>query len=151
MMDESSRHAPKADRPAAMGADVRENTVRSTVLLVDDDRDIREALGETLEDHGFEVTTACNGVEALRLLRSMKSPPAFILLDLMMPIMDGYAFLDERRKDEALAAIPVVVITAGHRFDRRRLGDGTPVVPKPIKLPMLLDTVRAFHATGTVR
>ena len=59
------------------------------VLVVDDDLDIREALAQILEDRGFEVITAANGQEALALLRSLKVCPALILLDLMMPIMDG--------------------------------------------------------------
>jgi len=120
------------------------------ILVVDDDIDIREALEETLEDYGFAVTTATNGVDALGILRSMRSLPALILLDLMMPVMDGYAFLDERRKDPALASVPVVVITAGHGFDRNRLGESTPIIPKPIKLPQLMNALRAYHLDGKV-
>lgn len=115
---------------------------RPTILLVDDDMDIREALSETLEDFGYSVTTAAHGADALRRLRSMSSPPSCILLDLMMPVMDGYEFLDERRKDPALVSIPVAVITAGQGIDRDRLGQDTPIVPKPIKLPQLMNTLR---------
>ena len=109
------------------------------ILLVDDDIDIREALAEVLEDEGFRVQTAANGLEALQLLRG-SAPPKIILLDLMMPVMDGYQFLEEQRKDASLAAIPVAIITAGAGLDRSRLGDAI-LVPKPIKLPQLLSVL----------
>ena len=82
------------------------------VLLVDDDADIRRALGEILEDQGYSVTAAANGQEALDVLQR-GSRPAVILLDLMMPVMDGYQFLAHHTADPRFAAIPVVVITAG--------------------------------------
>ena len=75
------------------------------MLIVDDDVDIREILAETLAETGFEVRTACNGLEALAAVRCMKVRPAVILLDLMMPIMDGYGFLEQRERDPALASI----------------------------------------------
>jgi CheY-like chemotaxis protein len=115
------------------------------VLIVDDDLDIRETLAEVLEEHGFEVITATNGSEALKLVRSMAAPPSVILLDLMMPVMDGYRFLEERRKDPAVASIPVAIITAGHGVDRSRLGKGALIIPKPIDLPQL---VRVLHGLG---
>src|SRR5262249_28727536 len=79
------------------------------ILFVDDDDDIREAIAEGLTDNGFDVLTAANGLDAMRVLRN--THPSVILLDLMMPVMDGYEFLEERRVDPALAAIPVAVIT----------------------------------------
>ena len=110
---------------------------KRAVLVVDDDLDIREALADILEDRGFEVMTAANGREALTLLRKLDTPPAVILLDLMMPIMDGYGFLEEHRKDASLASIPVAIITAGHGVDRSRLDEVAPIVPKPINVPRL--------------
>jgi PAS domain S-box-containing protein len=147
--------ALRAEKPAsalsAAGQDGAPSTaVRSTILIIDDDLDIREALEETLEDYGFAVATAANGVDALRVLGSMSSLPGLILLDLMMPVMDGYGFLDERRKDPALASVPVVVITAGHGFDRNRLGESTPIILKPIKLTQLMNTLRAHNLNETV-
>ena len=91
--------------------------MRKCVLIVDDDPDIREILAETLVDKGFDVATAANGLEALRILESMSVPPSAILLDLMMPIMDGYGFLERRRRDPALASIPLAIVTAGHGVD----------------------------------
>lgn len=112
------------------------------ILIVDDDFDIREALVDAFEDNGFAVLTAANGLEALSLLRDGKESPSVILLDLMMPVMDGYAFLDEQQKDPALATIPVAIITAGHGVDRSRLGDSPRIVRKPIRFSELLSTVR---------
>jgi two-component system response regulator CpxR len=111
---------------------------RGPVLVVDDDLDVREVLADTLKDRGFDVITAANGLEALKLIRSMTTRPSIILLDLMMPVMDGYGFLEERRNDPALAAIPLAVVTAGHGVDRSRLGNGAPLIPKPFNFPQLL-------------
>ena len=82
------------------------------VLLVDDDLDIREALTDILEDRGFHVTSAANGREALTVLRSGNVSPSAILLDLMMPVMDGFQFLAEMRKVPEWREIPVIVVTA---------------------------------------
>ena len=115
------------------------------ILLVEDDLDVREALSDTLEDQGFEVVTAENGLDALRLLGQMAVHPSVILLDLMMPIMDGYGFLAARKCDPTLASIPVAIITAGHGVDRARLGDSPPVVAKPIRIPYLLSVLRRLQ------
>ena len=116
------------------------------VLIVDDDVDIRETLTEILEGRGFEIVSAANGLEALKLLGSLATTPSAILLDLMMPIMDGYEFLEQVAKDPALAAIPVAVITAGHRVDRERLGTDTLIVPKPIDVPRLVTLLRELRS-----
>jgi CheY-like chemotaxis protein len=115
------------------------------ILVVEDDLDIRELLAETLEDLGFSAVTASNGLEAARLVRTMPAPPSLILLDLMMPVMDGYAFLEERAKDSLLSSIPVAIITAGHGVDPERLG-GTPIVPKPIDLPLLVSVIQDLRS-----
>jgi len=81
------------------------------VLIVDDDLDAREALAELLEYRGFSVGSAANGREALNFLRS-SSLPGIIILDLMMPMMDGWEFLEHQSRDFALMEIPVIVLTA---------------------------------------
>src|SRR5215469_3008507 len=81
------------------------------VLLVDDDRDSREALAEFLSRRGHGVQCATNGSEALRLLAEIHDPPALIFLDLMMPVLDGWGFLAERAKNPVLAEVPVVIIS----------------------------------------
>jgi two-component system, chemotaxis family, chemotaxis protein CheY len=116
------------------------------ILVVDDDLDIRELLAEALEDFGFAAITAPNGLEAARLVRSANAIPSLILLDLMMPVMDGYGFLEERAKDPVLSSIPVAVITAGHGVDMTRLGSSTPIIQKPIDLPLLVDVIQELRS-----
>ena len=111
------------------------------ILLVEDDRDIREILCEALEEVGFTVMTAANGLEALHLIRNAATRPAVILLDLMMPVLDGYGFLEERRKDSMIASVPVAIVTAGNGVDRARVGPDAPIVPKPIDLPRLVSVI----------
>jgi two-component system response regulator CpxR len=118
------------------------------ILIVDDDVDIREVLAEALEDHGFDVVTAADGLEALTLLRSMAAPPSVILLDLMMPVMNGYEFLEERRKDAVLASIPVAIITAGHGVDRDRLQNIASIIPKPLNLPKLVGVLHDMRSSA---
>jgi CheY-like chemotaxis protein len=120
---------------------------RKSVLIVDDDVDIREILAETLVQTGFEVTTAGNGLEAITTVHHMKVRPAVILLDLMMPVMDGYGFLEQRGSDPVLASIPIAIVTAGHRVDHARLGD-VPIVRKPFDVPELLGVLETLSAKG---
>jgi CheY-like chemotaxis protein len=82
------------------------------ILVVDDAPDIRLILSVALRDVGYGVETAVDGQDALKLLRSTTRQPCVILLDLMMPVMDGWAFLTEQQADEALAAIPVIIVSA---------------------------------------
>src|SRR4051794_23983356 len=80
------------------------------VLVVDDDVSIRGFLAEALRDEGYEVQTAGNGHDALALLREWR--PDLILLDLMMPVMDGWAFRTEQRLIPNMADVPVIVLSA---------------------------------------
>jgi CheY-like chemotaxis protein len=82
------------------------------ILVVDDDLDLRETLMSVLEDAGYDVIGAENGVEALAVLRGAGPAPCLIFLDLMMPVMDGATFRGEQLADPMLASIPVVVISA---------------------------------------
>jgi CheY-like chemotaxis protein len=103
------------------------------VLVVEDEPDVREPVAQLLAVAGFEVAAAANGLEALRLARS--SPPDVIVLDLMMPVMNGWEFRRAQRADPALAAIPVVVVSASTPTP-----DLGPIshVAKPYELPALL-------------
>ncbi len=106
---------------------------RARVLLVDDEPDIREVLADALSWEGYDVATAANGREALRILRS--GPPVdVVLLDLTMPIMSGWEFRQVQRLDPALAGIPVIVTSASSP------GTTAPVrfLPKPFGLDELL-------------
>jgi CheY-like chemotaxis protein len=91
-----------------------------TVLIVDDEPDVREYLAQILRDAGFTVVTAADGEEGLAIIR--RSPPDFISLDLVMPRMSGHKLLYELRKDKALSRIPIVVVTA-HAHDELGHGD----------------------------
>jgi CheY-like chemotaxis protein len=105
------------------------------ILVVDDDREVREALKLILEGEGYDVVSATNGLEALERLDE-GCRPCLILLDLLMPLVDGWQFLAERSKTPELAAIPVIVITAADeiRVSRRR----TSILRKPFALEDLL-------------
>jgi CheY-like chemotaxis protein len=81
------------------------------ILIVEDDKDLRESLCEALELEGYIVVCADNGESALRYLAT-GARPCVILLDLMMPVMDGWRFREETMKDASLATIPVIVMTA---------------------------------------
>ncbi len=89
-----------------------------TILVVDDEPDVRQYLAAILEDAGFNVLTAADGEEALRSIRQQR--PDFISLDLIMPRKSGQKFLYELRKDKELARIPVLIVTAHARDDLGR-------------------------------
>jgi CheY-like chemotaxis protein len=111
------------------------------VLIVDDDFDVRESIADVLRDEGYVVALAVDGIEALSYLRS-NAPPHLILLDWMMPRMDGATFRAEQRKDPALAAVPVVLLTADTRTPDQQLAlDARAYLRKPIRLEELLETV----------
>ena len=86
---------------------------RALVLVIDDDGDIREGIIGLLEDEGFDVIGADNGLEALNFLADSPRMPSLILLDLMMPILDGWTFCKLRQGVSTLMQIPVVAISAG--------------------------------------
>jgi CheY-like chemotaxis protein len=109
------------------------------ILVVDDDAAILKAMSSVLGDAGYQVLAAFNGAQALEILAGPVLPQV-ILLDLMMPVMDGYDFLEAQRKDPRLAGIPVVVVTAGGWIDQARLA-GRPVLRKPIRLGDLLSSL----------
>ena len=109
------------------------------VLLVDDDTAICSALSEVLQEEGFEVVSATNGLAALDHLRA-GPPPSAIVLDLMMPVMDGWDFRHFQLQDPGLRDIPVVVVTAaGFSVEsvRAQFGD-VALIPKPVPLDDLL-------------
>jgi CheY-like chemotaxis protein len=112
------------------------------VLVVEDDPDIRATLCEALEDHGFVAIAAGNGAEALTYLRGGNERPNLILLDLMMPVMDGRTFRGEQLADAMLASIPVVVISAYCGVARYAEDLSAECVAKPVRLETLLEVAR---------
>jgi CheY-like chemotaxis protein len=111
-----------------------------SVMIVEDDRDTREMLGRFLELEGFEVRTAANGQLALEALQE-DGTPSVILLDLMMPVMNGWQFREMQVRDPRFSQIPVVVVTAaGPREDIPEINaDGW--LSKPVDFDRLLATI----------
>ena len=116
------------------------------VLIVDDDDSIRESLELALQLENLATALAPNGEAALDWL-NRHQPPCLILLDLMMPGMDGWQVHERLSQDERLAGVPVVIITA---FDRD-LGtvSALPVLRKPIELDDLLSVVNSYGCVGS--
>ena len=116
-----------------------------TILLVEDDFDVREALAETLRDEGYAVECAVDGVQALDYLRS-GGRPGLILLDLMMPRMSGSEFRMVQKVDPQLADLPVVLISADGRMEEKaRTLETQGAIKKPIDVDELLSTVERFN------
>jgi CheY-like chemotaxis protein len=110
------------------------------ILIVDDDTDLREVLGELLSEEGYATHLCANGRAALDLLRE-GARPCLILLDLMMPLMNGWQFREEQLRDEALRDIPVVVMTASRGVDDDASLGGAEILAKPIGLTEILGAV----------
>ena len=113
---------------------------RSSVLIVDDDIDIREALLDVLTDHGYAVEAVANGREALDYLQQ-GARPCLILLDLMMPVMNGSQFRAAQLQDPQLRDLPVLLISAGNDIDQRSKALDTESMRKPLDLERLLTFV----------
>jgi len=110
-----------------------------TVLVVEDDREIRETLEDVLRDEGFSVAVASNGREALELLPGLRHPLA-IVLDLLMPVMNGREFYERMRLDPRFATVPVLVSTSDPSWSP----PGLLTMQKPVPLATLISTVSAF-------
>jgi CheY-like chemotaxis protein len=116
-----------------------------TILLVEDDFDVREALAETLRDEGYAIDCAVDGEQALAYLRE-GNRPGLILLDLMMPRMSGSEFRMAQRVDPALAHIPVVLLSADGRMEEKAKALQTEgAIRKPIDLDELLAVIERFR------
>jgi DNA-binding response OmpR family regulator len=117
-----------------------------TILLVEDDTAIREALSLVLENEGYKVSVVTNGREALDWLREATALPDLILLDLMMPEMDGMEFRKVQVMDQRLASIPVIMLTAspGLAKDLSSISEETiTIVPKPLVIETLVEAIEA--------
>lgn len=114
-----------------------------SVMVVEDDLDVRQALVDILEDHGFRAVGMSDGAEALAFLLGAAELPCLILLDLMMPIMDGATFREAQRREPRLASIPVVVLSAYRDVDRHADGlDAVSVLLKPPSVRELVNVLR---------
>jgi CheY-like chemotaxis protein len=108
------------------------------VLVIEDNRDLREAIADVLTDEGHTVMTASNGKDALAILEACR--PALVVLDLMMPQMSGFELLEVMKREPPLAGIPVLVVTASleHGVRDRR------VLQKPVNREVLVREVRVL-------
>ena len=145
----SLAHSSRSPRPAQLQAwlDPTETYIMTTVLVVEDDPDIRDLERAVLEFGGYSVTLAGNGVEALHYLEHAR--PDVIILDVMMPVMDGLTFLAERSRRGLAASVPVLCVSAAGRdmtAHALRLG-ANECIPKPTDVDTLCDRVR-HYSTG---
>jgi CheY-like chemotaxis protein len=121
------------------------------ILVVEDDADIREAIVDVLEARGYRVVTAANGQEGLARLREGENPD-LILLDLMMPVMDGTEFLASLRGSDVLTTVPIVLLSAWSGEAGREVESMTAgFVKKPVTLDTLLEVVERFCPPGGER
>jgi CheY-like chemotaxis protein len=124
-----------------------EQSSEKVILVVDDDPDILEALSDILVAEGFAVRRARNGQEALA--RFTPSPPDLILLDLMMPVMDGFEFSQQMRKRPDWAKVPIVVLSADRNVSSKAREVGAVShLAKPFELKELLNLVRRSLSAG---
>jgi CheY-like chemotaxis protein len=118
-----------------------------SILIVDDDADVREMLSQFFSIEGYRVTTAGNGQEALDQLRHGQATD-LILLDLMMPVMDGWQFRMEQQRDPELAPIPVVVLSAVYNArERAALLGAVDYMQKPVEFDKLIETAERHRRT----
>jgi CheY-like chemotaxis protein len=113
-----------------------------TVLVVEDDDDLREVVAQTLERNGFRVLTARDGQDALDRLER-EHAPCLILLDLMMPRMSGWEFRRRQLADPRLAELPVVVMTATATLDEAAI-HADDILRKPLSFAALLAAVKRY-------
>ncbi len=117
------------------------------ILVVDDDPDVRDAIVGVLEHEGYAVDAASNGLTALARLRA-PAPPSLVLLDLMMPVMDGFEFRVQQLQDPRIAGIPVIVFSSGGDLSEKviRLR-----VDACLTKPLDPDTLLGFVASRVAR
>ena len=110
------------------------------ILVVDDDRDFREALSEVLTDAGYPVQQAENGEVALQ--RVAEEAPGIVLLDLKMPVLDGWGVMERMRSDARSSAIPILILSAyGFEWEAELLG-AQGYIPKSVGMDEILERVR---------
>ena len=120
------------------------------IFVVEDEEMIRESIVEFLGDQGYDAVGAADGQEALDMLDGADPRPCLILLDLMMPVMDGRAFREHQLQIPELAQIPVVVFSAYQDVAKTAVAlNAVGHLAKPLRLPDLLRTVERHCRNGT--
>lgn len=121
--------------------------MNQTILVVEDDIDIAKSLAELFGEEGYTAVVAENGRKALDYLLRTEELPCLILLDIMMPVMDGVEFAAELKKDPRLCHIRVVVMTADARIEARRHQiRAEAFIRKPLDIVVMLNTVQRLCA-----
>jgi CheY-like chemotaxis protein len=120
---------------------MRREHAQHSILVVEDDQDIREAVAELLELEGYSVASASNGQEGLNVLASLRQP-CLVLLDLMMPVLTGYEFLERLRVTGTQSLVPVLIMTASHVTELP--AGATGLLRKPVEMAHLLQSVARF-------
>ena len=116
-------------------------SIAKFILVVEDDPDLGQLVAEVLESAGYRTAVAGNGAEALDRLQTIEHPD-LILLDMMMPVMDGWKFHEEQQKVPAFASIPVITVTAdGNARGKAASIQAAGYVTKPVTIDSLLDEV----------
>jgi CheY-like chemotaxis protein len=124
--------------------------VQPTVLVVDDDRDIRDSLTHALVEGGYTAVGVANGQEALQWLRTARPAPFLILLDLTMPVMNGWQFRSEQQRDPGLAAIPVLIVSANADAARQAVAlAAAGHLAKPVDADQLLAWIRWLGSSSS--
>jgi CheY-like chemotaxis protein len=129
--------------PDAVVSTGRVSNGRTSVLIVEDEADLRDTLREALEDKHYRVAVAANGKEALELLLAKRPLPDVVIFDLQMPVLDGLAMYRAMQQHPQLSSIPVMVSTA----DPTKAPAGVLVLPKPLTLSRLLDEIATLSAS----
>jgi two-component system, sensor histidine kinase and response regulator len=113
------------------------------ILIVDDEADIRDSLEEFFVEEGYAVKTAADGAQALALLQGGELP-CVVILDLLMPVLDGSEMYERMRADPKLRTVPVIISTS----DPRRAPPGVLTLKKPVSLARLLSAVEQHCTAG---
>lgn len=125
----------------------QEAPLPNTVLVVEDDEVIRDTLSQLLQDQGYQVTAAQNGRDALEKLGAAPAP-RMVLMDLMMPIMNGWELLAALRSDERWAKLPVIILSAGGEAHGLLKDPHVCFLKKPIRMASLLEAVETCCRSG---
>jgi len=137
---------PIASPPTAAALGPENETAR-LALIVDDDAEVRLSLARLVRQEGYATATASNGQEALDYLRAGERP-SVIILDLAMPVLDGWAFLEQRQLSPDLRSIPVIVISGQGDVTRRVAAMNAAFLPKPVWPETLIATMQTIRTAG---
>ena len=143
----ASENATRTSKRAILSSVAKNSfNTRKRVLVVEDEADIREMLSGVLNEEGYEVLSAVHGQDALNKLERGFNPNV-ILLDLMMPVLNGFELLRVLYRTPRWSSIPVVIVTASQGWDAIDLGSSA-IIPKPFDLDVLLLTLRRLLAVS---